>query len=92
MNLPEYDFNAFLGHSMAFYGLFACRKKADSKIYSSAIVRLLIFAFSYNSSHAFLTSVKVLPFNEALAINCGSFEISESFKFIYFSAEKNAWF
>ena len=26
MNLPDYDFNAFLGHSMAFYGLFAGRK------------------------------------------------------------------
>ena len=26
MNLPVYDFNAFLGHSRAFYGLFAGRK------------------------------------------------------------------
>ena len=93
MNLPVYDFNAFIGLFWAFYGLFAGRKKADSKIYSSAtIVRLLIVAFSYNSSHAFLTSVKVLPFNEALAINCGSFEISASLKFIYFNAEKNVWF
>ena len=53
---------------------------------------LLIIAFSHNSSHAFFTSVKVLDFNEAFAMNCGSFEISESFKFIYFSAEKNVWF
>jgi len=93
MNLPVYDFNAFLGHSRAFYGLFAGRKKADSKIYSSAaIVRLLIVAFSYNSSHAFLTSVKVLHFNEALAINCGSFEISVNLRFIYIIAENNVWF
>jgi len=90
MNLPDYDFNAFLRHSMGFS---LVGKLTDCIIYSFAtIVRLLIFVFSYNSSHAFLTSVKVLPFNEALAINCGSFEISESFKFIYFSAEKNAWF
>ena len=92
MNLPVYNFNAFLGHSMAFYGLFAIRKKADSKIYSFVIVRLLIFVFSYNSSHAFLTSVKILFFNEALAINCGSFEISESLRFIYMIAENNVWF
>ena len=26
MNLSVYDFNAFLGHSRAFYGLFAGRK------------------------------------------------------------------
>jgi len=26
MNLPVHNFNAFLGHSMAFYGLFAGRK------------------------------------------------------------------
>ena len=26
MNLPVYDFNAFLGHYRAFYGLFAARK------------------------------------------------------------------
>ena len=81
MNLPDYDFNAFLGE-----------KLVDSKIYSSAIVRLLIFVFSYNSSHAFLTSVKILFFNEALAINCGSFEISESLRFIYMIAENNVWF
>ena len=75
------------GHSM---GFLLVGKLADSKIYSSAtIVRLLIVAFSYNISHAFLTSVKVLHFNEALAMNCGSFEISESLKFIYFNAEKN---
>ena len=82
MNLPDYDFNAFLGE-----------KLVDSKIYSSAtIVRLLIVAFSYNSSHAFLTSVKILFFNEALAINCGSFEISENLRFIYIIAENNVWF
>ena len=90
INLPDYDFNAFLGHSMGFS---LVGKLADCIIYLSAtIVRLLIFVFSYNSSHAFLTSVKVLPFNEALAINCGSFEISESFKFMYILAEKSVWF
>ena len=100
MNLPDYDFNVFIGIFMAFpllgeilVSILNSTSLSYSKphLSSSAMVTLLISALSHNSSHAFFTSVKVLPFNEAFAINRGSFEISVSFKFIYFLTEK-IWF